>query len=325
MTGVTLISTGGTIASRHSDDEGAVTASLAGAALMEMLHDPLDGIAVRVEEFRELNSFALTLGDAHDLAGAIRAALARPGCDGVVVTHGTDTMEESAYLADILVAGDKPIVFTGAQRHAGDPDSDGPRNIADAIRVAADPATRGIGAAIVFEGEIHAARDVIKAHTSRTDTFRSPGAGKIGEVDLGEVHLYRHPGARRVLEDAGLVEGVELMALGLGMTPAFLEFCAERGAPGVVIEGFGRGNAPRGFGAAVRRLTQAGVPVLVASRCTEGRTRAVYGGDSGATTLVEAGALLTGTLPGLKARLLLSALLGQGAGRERIAAALARA
>ncbi|MGR3464394.1 asparaginase [Limimaricola sp.] len=325
MTGVTLISTGGTIASRHSEDEGAVVAGLGGSALLAALHDPLDGIEVRVVEFRELNSFALTLGDAQELVATIRAELDRPDCAGVVVTHGTDTMEESAYLADILVAGDKPIVFTGAQRHAGDPDSDGPRNIADAVRVAAAPQARGIGAVILFEGEIHAARDVTKAHTSRTDTFRSPGAGKIGEVDLGEVHLYRHPGARRVVAGAGLAEGVELLKLGLGATPALLEFCAQSGAPGIVIEGFGRGNAPRGFAPVVARLTQAGVPVLLASRCFEGRTRAVYGADSGGTTLVEAGALMTGTLTGLKARLLLAALLGQGAGQGEIAAALARA
>ncbi|WP_334063201.1 asparaginase [Limimaricola cinnabarinus] len=325
MTGVTLISTGGTIASQHSEAAGAVVAELGGSTLLAKLHDPLDGIEVRVEEFRELNSFALTLADAHGLVAAIRAALQEPGCAGVVVTHGTDTMEESAYLADILVAGDKPVVFTGAQRHAGDPDSDGPRNIADAIRVAAAPQARGIGAVIVFEGEIHAARDVTKMHASRTDTFRSPGLGKLGEVDLGEVHLYRHPGPRRVVPDRGLVEEVELLRLALGTTPAFLDFCADRGARGVVIEGFGRGNAPRGFGAAVQRLNAAGVPVLIASRCVEGRTRAVYGGDSGATTLVEAGGLLTGTLPGLKARLLLSALLAAGAGRDEIAQALARA
>ena len=323
MRHVTLISTGGTIASRHSDEAGAVVAGLGGSALLANLHDPLDGIEVRVEEFRELNSFALTLLDAHGLVAAIRAALEDPGCAGVVVTHGTDTMEESAYLADILVAGDKPIVFTGAQRHAGDPDSDGPRNIADAIRVAADGEARGIGAVIVFEGEIHAARDVTKMHSARTDTFRSPGLGKLGEVDLGEVHLYRHPGPRRVVADAGLVEEVELVRLALGATPAFLDFCAGHGTRGVVIEGFGRGNAPRGFGAAVRRLTEAGVPVLIASRCVEGRTRAVYGGDSGATTLIEAGGLLTGTLSGLKARLLLSALLAAGAGRDEIAQALA--
>ncbi|MFT6531332.1 MAG: L-asparaginase [Limimaricola cinnabarinus] len=322
MTGVTLISTGGTIASRHSEAEGAVTASLPGAALMEMLHDPLNGIEVRVEAYRELNSFALTLADAHGLVAAIRAALERPDCAGVVVTHGTDTMEESAYLADLLVVGDKPIVFTGAQRHAGDPDSDGPRNIADAIRVAASPVARGIGAVIVFEGEIHAARDVTKMHSARTDTFRSPGLGKLGEVDLGEVHVYRQPGPRRVLADAGLVAEVELVKLALGTTPAFLEFCEANGARGVVVEGFGRGNAPRGFAPVVARLTQAGVPVLLASRCVEGRTHAVYGADSGGATMVAAGALLTGTLSGLKARLLLSVLLGQGASREDIAAAL---
>ncbi len=325
MTNVTLIATGGTIASQHSESENAVTASLGGAALLDRLHDPLDGIEVTVEEYRALGSYALDLQTVHGLVGAIRAALAQPDCAGVVVTHGTDTMEESAYLADILIHGDKPVVFTGAQRHAGDPDGDGPRNIADAIRLAADPQARGLGSVILFEGEIHAARDVTKIHTSRVDTFRSPGLGKLGEVDLGEVHVYRRPLTRTTMPDAALVEEIELVKLALGATPAFLEFCLGNGTRGVVIEGFGRGNAPRGFTEAVSRLTEAGVPVLLASRCPEGRTRAVYGADSGGTSLVAAGAMLTGTLSGLKARLLLSALLGAGASRSDIESALATA
>lgn len=325
MTHVTLIATGGTIASRRGAGQTAVTASLDGGSLLATLHDPLEGFDVKVEEFRAVGSYALDLPTVHSLTGRIRDALADDACAGVVVTHGTDTMEETAYLADLLVGGDKPVVFTGAQRHAGSPDTDGPRNIADAIRVAAAPGARGMGAMVCFEGEIHGARDVAKVHASRVDTFRSAGLGKIGEVDLGDVFFYRAPCRRPVLPDHGIVPEVELVKLTLGCTPKYLDFCAETGVRGVVLEAFGRGNAPVGFAEAVRHLTDAGIPVIVASRCVEGRTHAVYGADSGGVTLVENGAILAGALSGVKARLLLSVLLAADADRSRIVSAFCAA
>lgn len=320
MTEVTLIATGGTIASRRSAGENSVTASMDGSSLLSTLHDPLDGISVSVEEFRAVGSYALDLPTVHDLIGRIRDALDADDCAGVVVTHGTDTMEESCFLADLLIDSPKPVVFTGAQRHAGAPDTDGPRNIADSIRVAAASNAQGRGAMICFEGDIHGARDVSKVHTSRVDTFRSPGLGKLGEVDLGSVKFYRMPQPRIVQTDCGIVPEVELVKLSLGCTPKYLEFCAETGTKGVVLEAFGRGNAPTGFADAVGRLTRAGIPVVVASRCAEGRTHAVYGADSGGVSLVENGAILAGALSGVKARLLLSVLLAGGADHGRIAA-----
>ncbi len=322
---VTLIATGGTIASHRAEGARAVTAALTGERLLASLHDPLEGIDVRVEEFRAVGSYALDLPTVHALTERVRAALADPACSGVVVTHGTDTMEESCYLTDLLVDGDKPVVFTGAQRHAGDPDTDGPRNIADSIRVAAAPEARGLGAVICFEGEIHAARDVTKVHASRVDTFRSPGLGKLGEVDLGAVHLQRRPSRRPALADHGIEPAVELIKLALGCTPNFLDFCATNGTRGVVLEAFGRGNAPQGFATAVERLVSGGVPVVVASRCAEGRTHAVYGADSGGATLVDAGAVLAGDLSGVKARILLSLLLAGGTDGKAVANAFATA
>ncbi|MFT3688534.1 asparaginase [Paenirhodobacter sp.] len=320
MPHVRLIATGGTIASQEDHAGGPVNAGLAGDRLIASLHEPLGGITVDVEDFRAVGSYALDLSTVHALCGRIAAALADPAVAGVVVTHGTDTMEESAFLADILVASDKPVVFTGAQRHAGVPDTDGPRNIADALRVAACPDMRG--AAIVFEGDIHPAREVSKTHTARTDTFRSAGLGKIGEVDRGAVHLYRQPRPRLHVAAPRLAE-VELIAAGLGAAPGYLEYCAANGTPGVVIAAFGRGNLPQGWAAAVARLTARGGPVVIASRCPEGRTAPVYGKDSGGTTLAAAGAVFSGDLSAVKARLLLSALLGAGAGPEAIAAAFA--
>lgn len=324
MKHVVLIATGGTIASAADKTAGAVNAALSGETLLASLHQPLEGISVTVENFEAAGSYALDLVTIHRLCGRIDEVLAGDDVDGVVVTHGTDTMEESAFLAWLLVKSDKPVVFTGAQRHAGQPDTDGPRNIFDAICAAASADLTGVGAVILFEGDIHGARYVTKAHTSRVDTFRSVGLGKFGEVDHGIVHLYTRPAkARVVLETPALDRDVELIGLGLGTSPRLMELAGQAGATGVVLSAFGRGNAPRGFGDATARLVTSGCPVVVASRCHEGRTQAIYGKDSGGVTLVAQGALLAGDLSAVKARLLLSALLGKGLSGLDLAGAFA--
>ena len=245
MRKVSLLTTGGTIASRRSETTGHVVAAIGGAQLRTMLHDPLDGIALEVEEFCNIGSYAFDLPLAFELARRINARLADPACDGIVVTRGTDTMEESAYLADVLLASDKPVVFTGAQRAADQPDTDGPRNIADAVRLAAAPAARGLGAMICFEQQFHAARDVTKTHTSRVDTFQSADYGELGEIDGQRVVVYRRPALRRTYARTSIETNVELIKLGIGATDGYLRYAAGHGARAIVIEGFGLGNAPR--------------------------------------------------------------------------------
>ncbi|WP_460274040.1 asparaginase [Celeribacter sp. ULVN23_4] len=324
MKNVALIATGGTIASSADKTAGAVNAGLSGETLLKSLHQPLEGIEVSVENFEAAGSYALDLATIHRLCRRIDEVLTDDGVDGVVVTHGTDTMEESAFLAWLLVQSDKPVVFTGAQRHAGQPDTDGPRNIYDAICAAASAALVGVGAVILFEGDLHGGRYVTKAHTSRVDTFRSVGQGKLGEVDHGRVYVYARPAhPRPVLETPALDPDVELIALGLGSTPRLMKLAGEHGATGIVLSAFGRGNAPKGFADVTEELVAAGCPVVVASRCHEGRTQAIYGKDSGGVTLVAKGALLAGDLSAVKARLLLSALVGKGLKGPDLAAALA--
>lgn len=288
-----------------------MTANIDGSGLKAHLHDKLDGIELAVDDFCSVGSYAFDLDLAFSLARHVDGLLHASDCDGVVVTHGTDTMEESAYMADLVVRSDKPVVFTGAQRHAGEPDSDGPRNIADAARVAAAASARRRGAMIVFEQEIHAARNVTKTHTSRVDTFRSPGLGKIGEID-GEVFFYRAPPPREPIVTEAICADIAFFKLVMGSRPDLLEFAASKGARGVVIEAFGRGNAPDGFPEAIRRLASDNIPVVVASRCPEGRTKPVYGNSGGGKELADAGAIFSGDLAGVKAQILLSVLVGKG-------------
>jgi len=315
MTRIVLITTGGTIASRHDPAGGHTVASVGGDALRRGLHDPLEGIDLVVDEFCNVGSFAVDLPLAFDLAKRVDEHLGDPATTGVVVTHGTDTMEESAYLADLVVASDKPVVFTGAQRSADTPDADGPRNIADAVRIAASPAAVGIGPVIAFEQEFHAARDVTKTHASRVDTFASSEHGKLGEIDEDRVALHRRPVLRKTFATGRIEPRVDLIKLVMGSDDRFLRFAVESGAKAIVIEGFGRGNATPAVARAVAEVIAAGTPVIVTSRCPRGRVRPIYG-LGGARDLERAGAIFAGDLSGPKARILAAVLLGAGLSAE---------
>lgn len=317
MANVTLITTGGTIASQRDATSDHVVSSVSGADLKRTLHDPLDGIEINVDEFCNIGSFEMDLLIAFSLSNRINTHLARPDCDGVVVTHGTDTMEESAYMADLLVASDKPVVFTGAQRSADSPDRDGPRNIAEAVRLASSPKARGLGALVCFEQYFHAARDVTKTHSSRVDTFRSAEHGKLGEIDGDAVIVQRRPVLRKHYAASAIEPEIELIKLVMGSNDRYMRWAIDNGTKGIVLEGFGRGNATPLVASAVSDAVSRGIPVIVTSRCAEGRVKPVYG-NGGGKDLARAGAIFAGDLSGPKARILASVLLGLGLGMEEL-------
>ena len=306
---VVVLATGGTIASRHDAQRDVVVASVPGEVLLAGLGALAPDIAVSVEQACSIGSFAMDLPTSFAVARRADALLAEDDVLGVVVTHGTDTMEESAYLADLVLRSDKPVVFTGAQRNADAPDSDGPRNLADAIRLAAAPVARGLGAMILFEGEFHAARDATKAHASRVGTFTSAEHGKLGEIDGSSIVLHRRPATRLRVPAERIEPDIELIKLAIGASGRLVRCAAEDGARGIVLEAFGRGNATPAVTAAVADAVRAGVVVLVTSRCPQGRVLPIYG-DGGGKDLAAAGARFCGDLTGVKARILLAVLLG---------------
>jgi L-asparaginase len=226
-------------------------------------------------------------------------------------------MEENVYLIDLLLGdGGAPVVLTGAQRAASEPDADGPTNLRAAIRVAASAAARGRGAMISFAGEVHAAREVRKVHTSALAAFASPGYGPIGQVD-GDVVAFRRrperPGALDPrLDPERLETRVDLVRLYAGADGRFVRASVASGARAIVLEATGRGNANDAVVAAVGEAVAAGVAVVVCSRAAAGRVEPAYGRGGGAD-LAEAGALFAGDLAGPKARILLEVALGAGA------------
>jgi L-asparaginase len=323
MTKVVLVSTGGTIASRVDAARGHVSAAASGDELVQLLHDPLHGISVEIDEFCTIGSFNMDFELAFRLARRIEQHLSNPDVAGVAVTHGTDTMEESAYLADLVVASDKPIVFTGAQRHADERDTDGPRNLAQAIRLAAS-GLRGLGAVILFDQEFHAARDATKTHTYRGGAFTSMEHGKLGEIDGESIVLHRRPVLRSTIRTERIEPAVDLVKLVMGSDARFIRCALRTGAKAIVVEAFGRGNGTLAVVGGVREAVAAGLPVVVASRCPQGRVKPIYG-KGGGKDLAEAGAMFAGDLTGVKTRVLLAVLLGAGASQEALAEQIAAA
>ncbi|MEA2228497.1 MAG: L-asparaginase [Solirubrobacteraceae bacterium] len=309
---IVVVSTGGTIMAREDPRTGSLVPMVTAAELVDLMDWP-DAPALEVEDFTSVPSWDLHGDLAARLARRVAEHAARDDVTGIVVPHGTDTMEENVYLADLLLAGDTPVVFTGAQRAASVADSDGPRNLRDAIRVAGAPAARGHGAMLAFAGSIHAAREVRKVHTSALDAFASPGYGPIGHVDGETVVFGLRPEPRsRPAFDAGRIEArVDLIRLYAGSDARFLEAAVASGTRAIVLEATGRGNANDAIVRAVGAATAAGVAVVVCSRCLAGRVEPEYGRGGGAD-LAEAGALFAGDLAGPKARMLLQVALGAG-------------
>jgi L-asparaginase len=307
---VVVVSTGGTIAMRPDPATGKLVPAISGDELVELLAWP-EAPPLELDDFAHVPSFDMHGELALALARRVAEQARRTDIAGIVVTHGTDTMEESVYLAELLLDSELPVVFTGAQRGADQPDSDGPRNFRDAIRVAASPQARGRGAMIAFAGELHAAREARKVDTSGLKAFGSPGYGPIGHVDDEAVVFQRRPERRQPLPPPERMGAVDLIRLHAGSDSRFLVASVESGAGAIVLEATGRGNANDQVVAGVRVATAAGVAVVVCSRCVEGRVEPVYG-RGGGRDLAEAGALFAGDLAGPKARVLLQLALGGG-------------
>jgi len=289
---------------------GKLVPLVSGDELVEMI-GWTEAPPVELDDFVRVPSFDVHGELALSLARQVVRQAERPEVRGVVVTHGTDTMEESVYLIDRLLGSGTPVVFTGAQRGADEPDADGPRNLRDAIRVAWSENTVGPGAVVVFAGQIHSAREARKVHTSAVNAFDSPGYGAIGHVDADVVSVRRQPVRAPTLPVPERLALVDLHRLFAGSDGRFVRHSLETGAEAIVLEGTGRGNANDHVVEAVREATAGGVPVVVCSRCAAGRVEPVYG-RGGGRDLEDAGALFAGDLSGSKARIVLQLALGAG-------------
>ncbi|APT88449.1 asparaginase [Corynebacterium frankenforstense DSM 45800] len=293
-----VLTTGGTIACTH-DAAGALVPTVSGPQLVASVRERVPaGVTLDVRQVAELDSSSMTLAETDAVLAAVAEALAGDAA-GVVVTHGTDSMEETAVAVDAFLADARPVVLTGAMRPFDDPDPDGPANLADAVTAAADPANRSRGAFISFGGELIAARGAYKRHTEAAAGFATnapagaprPAAlapAPLAGVDVRTVAAY--PGAPRVLIDAAVADG----------------------ARGVVVEGMGAGNVGTDLAAGITDAVGRGVAVVLTTRVPAGPVAGVYGGAGGAATLFAAGVLSSGFFRAGQARILLAVALATG-------------
>lgn len=301
-----LIATGGTIAMKVDPVCGAPVPALSG----EELRACIPGLAwvgrLEVQEFANQPSPHITPAQWLALHQAVVEALARDDLAGVVISHGTDTLEETAWFLDLTVPSGKPVVLVGAQRNASTPDFDGPRNLLDAVRVAVSPGALGQGVLAVMNGQAHAARDVSKTHTSAVESFQSGAFGCLGAVEGGRVLFSRHPARRQSipLTDDPLPR-VDIVAMHAGADGALLRAAVAAGAKGIVVQALGLGNVNVDMRQAIEAAVDGGVRVVVSTRVPHGAVAPLYGFDGGGATLKEAGALFAGDLPPHKARILL--------------------
>jgi L-asparaginase len=307
---ILILTTGGTIAMRHDPSLGGALPKMGASDFASALpRQLLEGVELESKEIVNLPSSHFTLDTLWQIRQAVEAAVARPEIDGVVVTHGTDVLEETAMLLDLTLDSPKPVVLTGAMRTATQVGYDGYANLAAAVRVAASAEARDLGALVVLNDEIHAARFVTKGHTLRLDTFHSPAWGPLGRVE-GDRVIVGSRVARRLIRCPALERRVELLKLTVGAQPTALEDLLARDVRGLVIEALGGGRIPPWWFPTIAGAIRAGVTVVVGSRCPSGRVWDPYGYPGAVRDAVAAGCLLAEGLNGQKARIKLMVVLG---------------
>ena len=315
---VVILTTGGTIAMRLDPEQGVVPA-LSGPELIAAVPPLADACPVDVREFANIPSPHMTPEIMHRLALETEKALAEPDVLGVVITHGTDTMEETACFLDLYIDSAKPVCLTGAMRSAAEISPDGPKNILCAVRCAASPQAKGAGVLVVMNEEIHAARDVTKTHSANPKTFASPSWGPLGYVDEDRVIFQRMPLGQQKIRPAAIVGDVHLVTLAAGTDDFLINCLVDKGVKGIVIAAAGRGNVHESAVPGIVRAVRAGIAVVLVSRCAGGRVLDVYGYAGGAKRLREAGVILGGESSGQKARIKLILALGVTADPARLA------
>jgi L-asparaginase len=310
---VRLIATGGTIAMKIDPVKKAPVPAISGEDLLATVPDISKYATVEVENLSNVPSDYMDSERWVGLQKAVRTALARPEVSGVVVSHGTDTLEESAYFLDLTVKSEKPIVLIGAQRNASEHDFDGPRNLLNAVRICVAPDAKDKGAMIVLNNQINAARTVTKMHTSSVETFNSGDFGFIGYADNDRVIFYRSPLRRQHIGlTTDVLPYVEIVAMYGGATGSLVKAAADQGAKGIVIQALGWGNVNVPMFEAIKYAIGKGIPVVIATRVPSGRVLPVYGFAGGGKTLKDAGAVFADDLPPQKARLILMLALQSG-------------
>jgi L-asparaginase len=313
-----VVGTGGTIASRYLAKSGEVVAGASAKELAATVPELAEIAEIRAVEHSNVTSDVIDTPTIVELGKVLRKLLVRKETAGVVVTHGTATLEETAYFLDLTLGTEKPVVITGAMRNLVEKDADGPRNILYSAIVAAHPESRGRGVLVCFNGEIHAARDAIKTHANRVNAYASRDGGPAGAVSKDGLIFFNRPERRLHINVDHMKENVQLLMVAQGCNDLLLRACIKAKVDGIVVEGVGAGNVNLPCYHAICDALEAGIPVVLGVRIFAGTPYFAKGHEGSFRTMVERGAIPAGYLSGIKARVLLMVALAHTQDRKTL-------
>ncbi|MBO8154932.1 MAG: asparaginase [Bacillaceae bacterium] len=309
MKKVVLLTTGGTIASAPNQESGKLTSGALSGEELASLCDLPDDIDIRVESVFQKPSMHITLDNLIYLKERIEHHFQAKDVDGVVVTHGTDTLEETAYFLDLTVQDDRPVIVTGSQRSPGDLGSDVYINLRHAIYSACSRDLRGIGTVVVFNERIFAAKYVKKEHASNIQGFNSFGFGYLGIIDNDEVFVYQKPVKREIFSIKKRLPRVDIIKCYLNADGTFIKAARENGAEGIILEGVGRGQVSPQMMDEIDVCIKEGIKVIITTSSEEGAVYTTYDYQGSAYDLVNKGVLLGSDYDSKKARIKLAVMM----------------
>lgn len=311
-----VIHTGGTISMSQDQSNKVVTNDINPISL----HQDVINQYAQIDELNPFNvpSPHMTIQHVKQLKDIILEAVTNKYYDGFVITHGTDTLEETAFLLDLILGIEQPVVITGAMRSSNEIGSDGLYNYISAIRVASDEKARHKGVMVVFNDEIHTARNVTKTHTSNTNTFQSPNHGPLGVLTKDRVQFHHMPYRQQALENVNEKLNVPLVKAYMGMPGDIFSFYSREGIDGMVIEALGQGNMPPSALEGIQQLVSLNIPIVLVSRSFNGIVSPTYAYDGGGYQLAQQGFIFSNGLNGPKARLKLLVALSNNLDKAEI-------
>ena len=311
MAKILIVFTGGTISMTIDQETGGAVPSLNGEQILRRMDRSIQSCEIEVHEFGRYPGPHVTPSMMYGIATLVRDAVLRDDITGVIITHGTDTLEETAYFLDLSLDTEKPVILTGSMNHSDDPGWDGPTNIRDSIMTILSGQFKGLGVMVCLNGEINAANEVTKTHTQQRDTFMSFDFGPLGRIFEGRPVFLRRPFLH---EHLGLVppcEPVHILKCYAGMGITLFRTIVDHGVKGLVVEALGTGNVPPDAFDGIVEVLNAGIPVVLVSRCPRGAIDDVYGYYGAGKNLRKQGVVFTRYLNGQKARIKLMLALGR--------------
>lgn len=303
MKNILIVFTGGTFSMKIDKITGGAVPHFHGNQLLEMIPDASELANISMYEFGMYPGPHMTPELMLDLSKKVKKYIQSDDIDGIIVTHGTDTLEETSYLLDLTIKTPKPIVIIGAMRTSSQPDWDGPKNLLDAIHIINNPNSRNMGVLVCLNGEINAASEVTKTHTEDIETFHSLDFGALGFIDRGTVIFNRMPKKLETLKSENIEPNVDIIKIYAGITDKFFRFSVDSGVAGIVVEALGVGNVPPKAFDGIKYAVEHNVPVVLVSRCPAGETLDIYSYPGAGKWIKELGVIFTDYLNGQKARI----------------------